>query len=95
MLSRICRTIFWLYICVATLALLLIPMSEFGILGSERTPFSGIFAVLLAQPWLSLVSSVMAGDRIAWNVIVVGCCVVLNAVILRLICYFTRRSSAN
>lgn len=94
MLSRLCRTISWLYVCVATLALLLIPMSEFGIIGSEPTVLRN-FRSSSGTALDFIVSSVMVGDSIAWNVIVVGCCLVLNAVLLRLLCYFTRRSSAN
>lgn len=93
MLSKACRVIFWLYVAAAALAFLLVPASEFSLFGMERTALAGVFAVLLAQPWISLLPDAWTGGNVAWNMIVVAGCLVLNAAILRLVCHLARRCS--
>ncbi|MGD9656283.1 MAG: hypothetical protein AB7U61_01375 [Methylocystis sp.] len=90
MLNRLCNGLFWLYVTLATFALLLVPASERGLFGVEPSPLSGVFAVLLAQPWLSLLADRLFGEGVIRNLAVVGCCLALNAAILRLICRIFR-----
>ncbi|MGD9544649.1 MAG: hypothetical protein AB7F41_06325 [Methylocystis sp.] len=91
MLNRLCKGVFWLYVISATLALLLVPISERGLFGVDPSPLAGVFAVLLAQPWLSFVPDGFFGDGAIWNLALTGCCLAFNAALLRLICRLFRR----
>jgi hypothetical protein len=91
MLTRICRAAFWLYVVLAILALSLIPISERGLFGVEPTPLAGVFAVLLAQPWLSLLPDVTGGKGAFWSLVLVAGCLMLNAALLRAVCRLFRR----
>ncbi|HTR12522.1 MAG TPA: hypothetical protein VMI72_04500 [Roseiarcus sp.] len=86
MAHKLCRAVFWLYAAMAAFALLLIPISAHGLFAVEPSPLAGVFAVLLAQPWLSLASDIASENAAAWNLAIVGGCLVPNAAILRLIC---------
>lgn len=91
MLHRLCRATFWLYVTLAILSLLLVPMSHWNLLGIERSPLAAVYAVLLAQPWLSLLPDTMVGKSMVWSLLLIGLCLVLNATILRLICRLLQR----
>jgi len=87
MMSKLCRTVFFIYVGLAAAALLLIPISALRLFGAEPSPLAGIFAVLLAQPWLSLASEA-GGESIIGNLGIVTACLALNAMILWLVCRF-------
>jgi hypothetical protein len=91
MANRLCKAVFWLYVGAASLALLIIPVSERGLFGVEPTPLAGVFAVLLAQPWLSLLPDVTGGKGAFWSLVLVAGCLMLNAALLRAVCRLFRR----
>lgn len=91
MLKRLCRAVFWLYVIMAILSLLLVPISAWHLLGIEPSPLAGVCAVLLAQPWLSLLPTAAASKSILWSLVLIGSCLALNAAILRLICRLLQR----
>jgi hypothetical protein len=88
---RICRTVFWLYVIACAASLLLVALSATGALGFEPDPLSGIFAVVLAQPWLGLTSWLSSGAHPVVSLIHVTLCVVLNAAIIHYVCRWIRR----
>lgn len=91
MVNRLCRAVFWLYVGAASLAFLIIPVSERELFGVERTPLAGVFAVLLAQPWLLLLSDVSGGKGAFWSLVLVAGCLTLNAALLWVFCRLFRR----
>jgi hypothetical protein len=91
MANRLCTAIFWLYVGAASLALLIIPVTERGLFGVERTPLAGVIAVLLAQPWLSLLPDVTGGKSAFWGFVLVAGCLTLNAGLLQVLCRLFRR----
>jgi hypothetical protein len=90
MLGGLCGAVFWIYVVLAVLALLYIPVSVYGLFGVEPDSLSGLFAVVLALPWISLVSGI-AGVGLFWNIVLVAGCLVLNAAILWMLCRLFRR----
>jgi hypothetical protein len=50
-LSRLCRRLFVVFAVLYLLALLLLALGTFGLMGVERDPLSGVFLVLLGIPW--------------------------------------------
>jgi hypothetical protein len=74
-----------LYVVLCIGALALIPLNAAGMAG-EPDPLTGIFAVLLAVPWIWLTGPITSDSGIAWNLIVVGACMALNALILWKLC---------
>jgi hypothetical protein len=70
-------------LCVASL--LIIPLNAAGMAG-EPDPLAGIFAVLLAAPWIWLTGPITSSTGTAWNMIVAGACMALNAIILWALC---------
>ena len=83
-MKTMCAGFFWLYVAVAALALVVALISTFGLFGVQRTPLGTIFAVMLAQPWLSIAPKIGA-DSFAAGLALICVCLVLNAAILRLI----------
>lgn len=49
-----------LYILLCAGALLLVPASAYGWLGVEPDPLSGVFAFVLALPWVMLATALTA-----------------------------------
>lgn len=90
-MSLICRAVFWVYVLAGTLALLLIPASNFRLFGLEPDALAGVFAILLAQPWVTLAFELVNEASDPWNLVIVGVCLVLNAALLHLACRFFRR----
>jgi len=88
---RICRTVFWLYVIACVASLLLVAVSATGMFGFRPDPLSGIFAVVLAQPWLSLTSWLTSGAHPVVALIHVALCVVLNAAFIHYICRWIRQ----
>ncbi len=90
-MSKACRAVFWLYLLLCLLALLVIPASEAGLFGLTPDPLAAVFAVLLAQPWLSLVSAVVGDTGLAASVAMTLAGMVLNAALLRAVCNLLAR----
>jgi len=93
-MAKFCRSLFWIYCLLAALSLILVPMNVFGWFGEGPNPFSGIFAVLLAQPWASLTIGLASETNTAWNILVIGTCLVINALIIRGLCYLLHGAGA-
>jgi len=85
----VCRAVFWLYCGLSIVALLLIPISRWGLFGVEPDPLSAVFAVLLAQPWPSLADRFISGEAAGWAVVILGMAV--NAAIIALLCRLAGR----
>lgn len=82
----ICRAITLVYILLALISLALIPISAAGLFGVEPDPLAGIFAVVLATPWVQLIDKAVAVQGMAQNMALVGACLAFNAAILMLAC---------
>jgi hypothetical protein len=80
-----CKVITGLYIALSIGSLVIIPLNAVGMAG-EPDPLTGIFAVLLAAPWIWLTSPITSDTGTAWNMIVAGTCMALNAAILWQLC---------
>lgn len=90
-MSRVCAKIFWGYEIIGAVALALVPASHYGLFGLEPDPLSGVFAVILGQPWLSLLPFDLGTGGVLLNVLIVGVCILVNASILYLLCRLIRR----
>jgi len=91
-MAKICRSLFWTYCLLAAFSLILVPMNVFGFFGEDPNPFSSIFAILLAQPWAWLLVGLASETNLAWNLLVIGSCLVVNALIIRGLCHLLHRS---
>lgn len=47
----ICKAIFWIFIGLYVVAILLWLAGTYGWAGTEKDPLSGVFLVILGQPW--------------------------------------------
>ena len=54
-LARIFWIGFWVYLVLYVLALFVLLIGTFGWFGQEKDPLSGVFIVILGQPWVRLV----------------------------------------
>jgi hypothetical protein len=90
-MSGVCKTFLWLYIVVSALAVLIIPASDMRLFGLVPDPFLGIFAILLAQPWISLIFLIPIEASQTSNLIFITACLALNAILIRLLCGWLRR----
>jgi hypothetical protein len=81
----VCKAVTGLYVVLCIAALAIIPLNVAGMAG-EPDPLTGIFAVLLAAPWIWLAGSITSDSGTAWNMIVAGACMALNAIILWTLC---------
>jgi hypothetical protein len=82
-----CRVLTGLYIVLCGLALAAIPFNAAGLAG-EPDPLSGIFAVVLAAPWIWFVGPIISESGTFWNMLVAGGCMVLNALLLWSLCHW-------
>jgi hypothetical protein len=80
-----CKVLTGIYAVLCIASLLIIPLNAAGMAG-DPDPLVGIFAVLLAAPWIWLTGPITSSTAITWNMIVAGACMALNAVILRAVC---------
>lgn len=80
-----CKVIIGLYVLLCVAALAIVPLNAAGWIG-EPDPLTGIFAVLLAAPWIWLTDPITNDTSTAWNMIVAGGCMALNALILWTLC---------
>ena len=80
-----CKALTGLYMASCITALLIIPLNTIGLVG-EPDPLASIFAVLLSVPWIWLAGSIVNDGSTAWNMIVAGVSMALNALILWSLC---------
>ena len=57
MARLICRLVFWFYAALYLLALFVFAVGVFGWFGAEPDPLSGIYLVLIGQPWFFLIDA--------------------------------------
>ncbi|HRX37654.1 MAG TPA: hypothetical protein P5337_14780 [Aestuariivirga sp.] len=85
----ICRTIFWIFIGLYGIAILLWLVGTYGWFGAERDPLSGVFLVILGQPWARWVD--ILPERL-WPL--GGAAVpAINATIIYAVCRVVRRGA--
>lgn len=93
-MRTLCRVVTGLYVILCILALAIIPLNVAGMAG-EPDPLAGVFAVLLAAPWIWLAGPITSDSGTAWNMIVAGGCMALNTLILWNLCsWLAARSSS-
>ena len=80
-----CKAITGLYVALGIASLIIIPLNAAGMAG-EPDPLTGIFAVLLAAPWIWLTGPVTDDTGLAWNMAVAAACMAFNAAILWNLC---------
>ena len=83
----ICRTIFWIFIGLYGIAILLWLVGTFGWFGAERDPLSGVFLIILGQPWTRWVD--ILPERL-WP-IAAAAVPAINAAIIYAVCRVLRR----
>ena len=88
---RFCRLLFWLYVALAAASLMVLLVGMTGLFGVEKDPLAAVFAIMLAQPWLTLTSGLTSGADTMLSLAHVVACLALNATILRLACRLLRR----
>jgi hypothetical protein len=81
----VCKAVTGLYAALCIASLVIILPNAAGLAG-EPDPLSGIFAVLLAVPWVWFTGPITSGTSLVWNMIVTGACMTLNAFILWKLC---------
>jgi sugar phosphate permease len=84
-MRTLCRAVIGLYVLAGIAAIAIVPLNAAGLAG-EPDPLSGIFAILLAAPWIWLVDGLMAETGVAWNLTLTAICMALNAAIMWAIC---------
>ena len=84
-MKTFCKAVTGLYVVLCIAALAIIPLNVAGMAG-EPDPLTGIFAVLLAVPWIWFAGPITSDSGTAWNMIVAGACMALNALILWTLC---------
>lgn len=88
---RICRLVFWFYVALAVASLMVLIVGVMGLLGVEKDPLAAAYAIILAQPWLTLTSGLTSGDSVILSLAHVMACQALNAAIIHLACRLFRR----
>jgi hypothetical protein len=99
-MNLFCKIILGIYLALCVLALVLVPLSHHGVWGIEPAPLSGIFAILLASPWVQLTARWVSETSVLFNLFLVALCMLLNAAILFGLCFgfcrfFRRRKSSS
>ena len=80
-----CKVMTGAYALLGIASLLLIPLNAAGLAG-EPDPLTGIFALFLAAPWILLAGPLSSSTGLAWNMVLAGACMALNALILWALC---------
>ena len=82
-MRTVCRVVTGIYVMLCLGALAVIPLNAAGMFG-EPDPLSGVFAVILAMPWLHILSNLVgdAGGNTAASFALAGAGMGLNAAIL-------------
>ena len=90
-MKTVCKLVTGIYVMLCIGALAVIPLNAAGMFG-EPDPLSGVFAVILAMPWLHILSN-LAGDtggNMAAGFALAGVGMGLNAAILWYGCQWLR-----
>ena len=91
-MRRVCRFVILAYIIVCIAALAIIPMTAAGTFGIQPDPLSGIYALLLASPWILLLADFVGNGDMVANMAMAAISMAINVVILLLLCrWLTRR----
>jgi Na+-driven multidrug efflux pump len=94
-MRTLCRAVIGLYVLPCIAAIAIVPLNAAG-LAREPDPLSGIFAVLLAAPWIWLLDPLFSDSGVVWNLVLAAACMALNAAIMWAICnWATRRKHAS
>lgn len=86
----ICKAIFWVFIGLYVIAMMLWLAGTYGWAGTERDPLSGVFLVILGQPWTRWVDVLPE----AWWPVCAAMAPAINAAIIHLICRVTSSRAA-
>ena len=54
-LDKVFWVCFWFFLVLDVLAIFVLLIGTFGWLGQEKDPLSGVFIVILGQPWIRFV----------------------------------------
>lgn len=84
----VCRVFFWLFIASYLFAIFVYLTGVFGWFNTESDPLSGIFLIILGQPWITL-SALLPESLLLFTGIIAP---VLNAAIIFVICRTFNRS---
>jgi hypothetical protein len=91
----VCKVITGIYVMLCLGALAVIPLNAAGMFG-EPDPLSGVFAVILAMPWMHIFTNIVgdAGGNAAAGFIMAGAGMGLNAAILWGLCSWVAKKIA-
>jgi hypothetical protein len=91
----VCKFIAGIYVMLCLVALAVIPLNAAGMFG-EPDPLSGVFAVILAMPWMHIFTNIVgdAGGNAAAGFIMAGAGMGLNAAILWGLCSWVAKKIA-
>lgn len=87
----LCRLVPWFQVALAVASLIVLTVGVTGLLGVEKGPLAAIYAIVLAQPRLTLTSSLTSGESVILSRAHVMACLALNVAIIRLVCRPLRR----
>ncbi|MEE4239158.1 MAG: hypothetical protein V2I51_20755 [Anderseniella sp.] len=94
-MRTVCKVITGIYVMLCLGALAVIPLNAAGMFG-EPDPLSGVFAVILAMPWMHIFTNIVgdAGGNAAAGFIMAGAGMGLNAAILWGLCSWVAKKIA-
>ncbi|MEM9107496.1 MAG: hypothetical protein AAGC96_17750 [Pseudomonadota bacterium] len=82
----LCRAVLWIYSISYLLALFVFAVGIFGWFGANPDPLSGVYLVLIGQPWIYLVD---VFPETAWP-IAAALTPAINLMILMVLCRIVR-----
>lgn len=85
-MRRICPAIIVIYVVACVASLSLIPMNAAGMFGMAPDPLSGIYALLLASPWIYLLDGLFGNGDVARNMALAVASMAINIGLLGLLC---------
>ncbi len=85
-MRRICPAIIVIYVAACVAALALIPMNAAGMFGMAPDPLSGIYAMLLASPWIYLLDGLLGNGDLPRNMAMAVFSMAINTSLLGLLC---------
>jgi hypothetical protein len=94
-MRTLCRAVIGLYVLAGIAAIAIVPLNAAGLAG-EPDPLSGVFAVILAMPWMHIFTNIVgdAGGNAAAGFIMAGAGMGLNAAILWGLCSWVAKKIA-
>ena len=85
----ICKAVFSIFLVLYIIAFMLWLMGTYGWFGTAKDPLSGVFLVILGQPWTRWVNLLPA----AWWPVAAALMPGINAAIIYLVCRLLNRGS--